>query len=130
METILIQDDDEAITDIVITALNLEGYRACRLAGDHENILEMIRHHQAKLILLDCWLGKQSVKLCSWIKAHFPTVPVIAFSCDNQIGQNFREMGFDAYLAKPFDLQELYSTVREFMPGRSKRQPAEQQLEC
>lgn len=128
METILIQDDDEAIADIVITALSMEGYRACRLAGDDENILEMIRSYQANLIVLDCWLGKQSVKLCNWIKAHVPLVPVIAFSCDSQIGQNFSDMGFDGYLGKPFDLQELYSTGRKFIPSRRKRQPAEQQL--
>jgi DNA-binding response OmpR family regulator len=130
METILIQDDDEAIAEIVITALSMEGYRACRLAGDEENIMEMIRSHHAKLIVLDCWLGKQSVKLCSWIKAHFPGVRVIAFSCDNQAGENFRDLGFDGYLGKPFDLQELYGTVRQFIPVRRKRQPAEQQLEC
>ena len=103
METILIQDADEAIADIVITALRMEGYRACRLTDNHENILEMIRGHRAKLILLDCWLGKQSVRLCGWIKTHFPKLPVVAFSCDNNISQNFSVLGFDGYLAKILD---------------------------
>jgi DNA-binding NtrC family response regulator len=130
METILIQDADEAIADVVITALRMKGYRACRLADSDENILEMIRGHQAKLILLDCWLGKQSVKLCGWIKAHFPELPVVAFSCDNNIRQNFRFLGFDGFLGKPFDLEELYGIVRRFLPRRKKRQPVEQPLDC
>jgi len=130
METILIQDDDETIADVVITALKMEGYRGCRLVDNHENILETIRSQEAKLILLDCWLGKQSVKLCGWIKAHFPKLPVIAFSCDNHISQNFRALGFDGYLGKPFDLHELYGIVRKFIPGHGKRQSVEEQLDC
>lgn len=130
METILIQDDDEAIADVVITALRMKGYRACRLSDNHENILETIRSHRAKLILLDCWLAKQSVKLCGWIKAHFPKLPVVAFSCDNNIHQNFRALGFDDYLGKPFDLEDLYGIVDKFLPGRKERQPMEEQLDC
>jgi DNA-binding NtrC family response regulator len=130
METILIQDADEAIADVVITALRIKGYRACRLSDNHENILETISGHQAKLILLDCWLGKQSVKLCGWIKAHFPELPVVAFSCDSNIIQNFRALGFDAYLGKPFDLEELYRIVGKFLPGPKERQQMTQQLDC
>lgn len=130
METILIQDGDAAIADIVITALRMEGYRACPLTDDQENILEKIRGHRARLILLDCWLGQQSVRLCGWIKAHFPDLPVIAFSCDNNISQNFRVLGFDGYLSKPFDLEELYQVVRKFLPGRKKREHVEAQLDC
>lgn len=130
METILIHDADEAIADIVITALKMEGYHACRLTDDHENILEMIRGHRAKLIMLDCWLGKQSVKLCGWIKAHFSKMPVIAFSCDNNINQNYRLLGFDGYLRKPFDLEELYQIVRKFLPAPKKGRPLEQELDC
>ena len=130
METILIQDADEAVADVVITALRMEGYRACRLAGSHENILETIRGHQAKLLLLDCWMGKQSIKLCGWVKAHFPKLPVVAFSSDKHIRQNFRVLGFDGFLGKPFDLEELYRVVGKFLPGRKKRQPVEQVLDC
>jgi DNA-binding NtrC family response regulator len=130
METILIQDADEAIADIVITALRMNGYRACRLGNNQENILETIRSHQGKLILLDCWLGQQSARLCGWIKAHFPKLPVIAFSCDSNISQNFRLLGFDGYLNKPFDLQDLYRLARKFLPGRKKRQPVETQPDC
>lgn len=121
METILIQDADRAIVDIVIMALRMEGYHACRLTDHHENMLEMIRKHQAKLLILDDWLGKQTVKLCGWIKTHFPKLPVIAFSCDNNISQNYRVLGFDDYLRKPFDLEELYHVVRKFIPQRKTR---------
>jgi DNA-binding response OmpR family regulator len=130
METILIQDADEAIADVVITALSMKGYRACHLSDIHENILETIRSHGAKLILLDCWLGQQSVRLCGWIKAHFPNLPVVAFSCDNNTRENFRVLGFDAYLGKPFELEELYRVVRKFLSGHKKSQLVEAPLDC
>lgn len=126
METILIQDADEAIADIVITALRIEGYHAYRLKDDHESILEMIQGHQARLVLLDSWLMRQSAQLCARIKAHFPKLPVIAFSCDSNLGKNYRASGFDGYLSKPFELKELYRLARKFLPGRNKKQAVEE----
>ncbi|MEZ2336834.1 hypothetical protein AB6735_14425 [Mucilaginibacter sp. RCC_168] len=46
---------------------------------------------------------------------------MIAFSCDNQIDQAYQQLGFDGYLKKPFDLEELYGIVRKYLSRRSKR---------
>jgi hypothetical protein len=39
METILIQESDEAILDIVSTALEMEGYHVCSLSDQHEIVI-------------------------------------------------------------------------------------------
>jgi len=122
METVLIQETDDTTLEVVTVALQMEGYRVCSLTDHDENALEMIRRYRPKLVLLDCWLGHYSGRQIShWIKAHFPRLPVIAFSCDNQIEQEYHKLGFDGYLKKPFDLEVLYQTVRQYLPRRSKR---------
>jgi hypothetical protein len=56
--------------------------------------LDMIRRHHPKLVLLDCWFSNYSRKQISqWIKAYFPCLPVVAFSCDNSIGEQYRQLG-------------------------------------
>lgn len=128
METIMIQDADDAIVYIVSTALKMHGYHVCNLTNQHENILERIRRHRPRLVLLDCWLANHSGKLCQWIKTHYPRLPVVAFSCDDNIDQHFRLLGFDDYLKKPFDLEELYGLVRKFIPAAKKRRPRKREV--
>jgi DNA-binding response OmpR family regulator len=125
METILIQEPDEAIRDIVTTALQMQGYRVCSLTDTNENALEMIRRHHPKVVLLDCWLSDYSAgQVSQWIKAHFPYLPVVAFSCDHRIDGNYRQFGFDDYIKKPFDLELLYQVVKKHLRKRHQRQLA------
>ncbi|MFC0513068.1 response regulator [Mucilaginibacter angelicae] len=114
METILLQESDAAVFDIVSTALEMEGYRVFSLSNQHENALEMVRRHQPGLVLLDYWLRNHSGKLCHWIKSHFPGVHIVVFSSDPGIRQQYHTLGFDGYLNKPFDLEELYAIVKKY----------------
>lgn len=121
METIMIQEANDATLDVVTTALQMEGYRVYSLTDGRENILEMIRRHRPKLVLLDCWLSNYSGRQIShWIKSHFPNLPVIAFSCDNQIDREYHSCGFDGYIKKPFDLETLYKVIKKHIPQRQK----------
>jgi DNA-binding response OmpR family regulator len=130
METILIQESDEAILDIVSTALEMEGYHVCSLSDQHENALEMVRHHRPGLILLDCWLLNHSGQLGHWIKSHFPRLPLVAFSSDPRIAEDYRLLAFDDYLKKPFNLEELYAVVNKFIPSVRKRRHKAARLSC
>lgn len=122
METILIQEANAATLDVVTTALQMEGYKVYSVTDKRENILELIRLHHPKLVLLDCWLGHYSGRQIShWIKSHFPNLPVIAFSCDNEIDREYQQYGFDGYVKKPFDLQTLYNVIKKHVPKYQKR---------
>lgn len=121
METIMIQEANAATLDVVTTALQMEGYKVCSLTDKRENMLELIRRHRPKLVLLDCWLGHYSGRQIShWIKAHFPNLPVIAFSCDNEIDREYQRYGFDGYVKKPFELQTLYDVIKKHVPRHQK----------
>jgi len=124
METIMIQEADPAISDVVTSALQMKGYRVCNLTDSEENVLEMIRRHRPKLVLLNCWLNQYSGRQIShWIKSHFPALPIIAFSCDNQIEQQYHKLGYDDYIKKPFNLNRLYRVVRKYLTGPKKQHP-------
>lgn len=122
METIMVQEADAATLDMVATALQMKGYRVCSLDNSDENVLEMIRRHHPKLVLLDCWLSHNSAgQVSQWIKAHFPRLPVIAFSCDSQIEAKYRQFGFDDYIQKPFNLHKLYQVIRKHLTTHRRR---------
>ena len=121
MDTIIIYEPDEAILDTVITALQMAGYRVHALSDQQENVLKVIKSHGCTLVLLDCWLRNYSGELCLRVKAHFPHLPVIAFSCDSQINEHYRKLGFDDYILKPFDLDQLYQVVRKHLQESEKR---------
>jgi DNA-binding response OmpR family regulator len=125
METILVQETDADTLAVLTVALEMKGYRVCSLSDHQSNVLDMIRRYRPKLVLLDCWLGHHSGRQIShWIKAHFPTLPVIAFSCDNEIDREYRRLGFDGYLKKPFDLDVLYKGIRKYVHQHQKLRPA------
>ena len=114
METIMIQEADGATLDVVATALQMEGYQVCNLTDKNENALDMIRRYRPKIVLLDCWPRSNSAgQLSQWIKAHFPRLPLVAFSCDNQIEEKYSQFGFDDYLKKPFNLNMLYKVIKK-----------------
>lgn len=122
METIMVQETDAATLDVVATALQMKGYRVYSLSDANENALDMIQRYHPKMILLDCWLNNYSAgQVSQWIKAHFPGLPLVAFSCDDHIEEKYRQFGFDDYVKKPFDLNALYRVVQKNLPRHKKR---------
>ena len=117
MKTIMVQETDADTLEVLTFALQMEGYRVCSLTDNDKNTLELIQRYHPRLILLDCWIGHYSGKqLSQWIKAHFPRLPIIAFSCDSQIDKQYRQFGFDDYIRKPFELEVLYKVIRKYLP--------------
>jgi hypothetical protein len=52
------------------------------------------------------------------IKAAFPRLPVLAISCNADIGELYRKYGFDDYIPKSFEIKELILTLRRNFGGR------------
>ncbi len=117
---ILIADDEPHILLMVRKRLENKGYEVLT-APDGEGAEKMIRGQKPDIILLDVMMpGLSGVDLCKRIKADagLKSTPVVLFSAKAQQEdkESGRKAGADAYITKPFDPQELLSTIEEFSP--------------
>ncbi|MBR3221730.1 MAG: response regulator [Kiritimatiellae bacterium] len=112
---VLVVDNDEAI--LKTTAILLKALKLCpRTAHDRHEALAVVRRHatQLRAIILDAHLGGiDTVRLLRAFRIGVPQVPVIVSSgsSEDEIREMFRDHAYDAFLAKPYTLEELKRTV-------------------
>ena len=83
---------------------------------DRREALAVMRRHTSSLraIVLDAHLGGiDTVRLLGAFRVGAPNVPVIVSSgsSEEEIREMFRGHAYDAFLAKPYTLEELKRTV-------------------
>jgi DNA-binding response OmpR family regulator len=119
METIILQETDPAILEIITVALQMENFNVYAVLDPGSNFLELIDELRPHVIMLDYRLnGDSCVKICKEIKARYPHLPVIALSCNHNIHDEYNKYGFDDYIPKPFDLDNLYAILRKYIPNQ------------
>jgi DNA-binding response OmpR family regulator len=117
METIVIQDTDQDILDILYFALKAEGFQVYALNDTGPEFLELIEKAKPHVVALDYRLsGEDCTRLCREIKQRYPHLPVLALSCNTNINEVYSQFGFDGYIPKPFDLDLLYRILRKHIP--------------
>lgn len=115
-ESILVVDDEQAITDFVSYSLSKEGFKV-DVASNGEDALEAAMRKRYDLFVLDIMLpGIDGYELCRRLRAR-TTAPVLFLSArdtelDKVVGL---EIGGDDYLAKPFGVRELIARVRALL---------------
>jgi len=122
METlnpILVVDDDAGIRELISDTLGDEGYVVIS-ASDGVAALLMLEEWQPSLILLDLLMplmdGDEFLRRYRELPGEH--VPVVVFSASgrNRIGRTAAQAEADAFLAKPFDLDDLLGLVTRFAP--------------
>jgi DNA-binding response OmpR family regulator len=114
---ILILDDNEDILEMIKEAMLSEGYEAVSLAAT-DDIIQSLQDSGADMLLIDYLLpGVNGGDLCHQVKAHPATahVPVIMLSAYPRVLNSLGNYGSDAFIAKPFSLEELTDTVRALL---------------
>lgn len=113
MNKILVYDADKDLVDLICMALELEGYQGFGYHDSGIDYTALVRKIKPALVILEFRItGWQMNKWCRCIKAFKKDLPVIALSADHRIGELFGDQGFDAFIAKPFDLEQFYCKVR------------------
>ena len=116
---IILQETDCDILEILKYALQQEHFSIYAVEELDNNFLEMIDQHRPHVIMLDYRLnGDSCIEICQQIKTRYPHLPVIAMSCNYNINDVYDQQGFDDYIAKPFDLDVLYATLRKYIPRK------------
>lgn len=123
-ETILLIEDEPAIADNVLYALQTEGFRTLSAALGRDG-LELLRERSVQLVILDVGLPDGSgFEFCKQIRA-LSNVPVLFLTArgdevDRVVGL---EIGADDYVVKPFSPRELCARVKVIL-RRAAAQPA------
>jgi two-component system catabolic regulation response regulator CreB len=111
--TILVVEDEPAIADTIVYALESEGFRCQRLEAG-AGVVELLDRQPVALVVLDIGLPDMSgVEVCRRIRQRHD-VPVIfltarASEIDRVVGL---ELGADDYVTKPFSPRELAARTK------------------
>ncbi|MFA4991881.1 MAG: response regulator [Candidatus Omnitrophota bacterium] len=113
---ILIVDDEEDIVNILKFRLEANNYSVLS-AFDGQDALERARSERPDLIILDLMLPKlDGYKVCRALKSdeNYKDIPIIIFTAraHEENGEDGGEIKADAYVAKPFEPQELLEKIR------------------
>lgn len=114
-QRILVIDNDQDILDAVNAALTMENY-SVETSPIVEDIFQMIRDKSPDLILIDYLLyGINGGELCHMIKSEPTTshLPVIIFSGYPKVIQSLGTYECDAFISKPFELDEFMAVIRD-----------------
>ncbi|KGF08360.1 ArsR family transcriptional regulator [Tissierellia bacterium S7-1-4] len=112
---IYIVEDDESIRELVLYALNNEGYsgKGCR---DFEEFKAALEEDSPSLVLLDIMLpGKDGISILKWMReGKYKEVPVIMLTAKSAEIDKVRglDLGADDYVTKPFSVLELMARIR------------------
>jgi DNA-binding response OmpR family regulator len=131
MATILIVDDEQPLRELLAEVLESDGHRVL-LAGNGREALSLIVGDHPDLVVSVVMMPLlNGVRLCRHLKAEPATamVPVILMS---SVGPTVAAgAGADAFISKPFDLDEVETVVRTLLvsitkpgtPGDAPREP-------
>jgi two-component system, chemotaxis family, chemotaxis protein CheY len=112
---VLVVDDDESIRELICLALEDEGYEVLT-APEGAAAMEILAKSTPDLILLDTRMpgmnGWEFARLYHQREGH--KAPLIVLSAADDPSGTAEDIGAEGYLAKPFDINDLSSTVRRF----------------
>jgi len=116
IKNILLIEDDPTVRDIICYVLQNAGY-VVTCTAIFEDLKEIAAYHP-DLILIDEWVSKEpGHRLCLKIKAleQMMHTPVIILSTANGIEQIVTDCKANAFVRKPFDLEDLIGKVKELL---------------
>lgn len=115
---ILVVDDDADIRDLLTVIMELEGYQVTSLDCGRD-VLSRVKSNPPDLILLDVMLGDADGRdICKDLKQCPQTkdIPIIIVSATHGIHTMYeKNCGANAYVPKPFEVDELVSTVHKYL---------------
>jgi len=116
MTTVMIIEDDPQMARMLATLLEFEGYRAI-ICSSPEQALECIQETRPDIVVMDFYLGKaRAPGLLRSLREDpaFRGIRVIVVSGDDQEAAA-RAAGADAFLLKPFPMEELIRCIQQFL---------------
>ena len=114
---ILVAEDDRAVRDSLVRALQLEGYTVAS-ANNGAETLEAIRQAEPDVLLLDVSMPiVDGLTVCRVIRSEGSRLPVLMLTARTETSDRVAglDAGADDYLPKPYDLDELLARIRALL---------------
>lgn len=116
---ILIVDDEPDIVEALQVRLEQENYE-CLTACDGNGGLELARVQKPDLIILDIMLPNlDGYKVCRLLKfqKELQRIPIIMLTARDKVEDRLlgEQTGADYYMTKPFSMDELVATIKQFL---------------
>ena len=112
--TVLVVDDDTSILDTVSSILSGEGYDVVSASSGQE-ALDAVTRKRPLLILLDMRMPvMDGWAVARALRGQGISVPIVVMTAAESAQRWADEVGAEGYLAKPFGLDELLTTVERF----------------
>lgn len=111
---VLVVDDNHAILESVAMVLRWNALRVTTLA-ESDNFTQEVQGLNPDLIVLDKSLGwADGCDLCTGLKKNLSMqdIKIIMFSAYHNVHQECLAAGADAFLLKPFDLNDMLGLVK------------------
>lgn len=116
---IVVADDNVDILNLVSKRLTRRGFEV-ETATDGQEALDLVRSSLPDAVVLD-WVMPviQGHEVCAQLKAQqatseIPIVMLTARASDDDVNLGM-QLGADAYMTKPFDIDELAETIRQLV---------------
>lgn len=117
MARILVVDDEQEVVDLLVWLFETEGFEVEGVTVAREALVR-IKEVRPDLVLLDLMMPEISgTIICREIKSdpETATIPVVFLSGHGRLEQETEEAHAEGYIWKPFDLDEVLSSVRLFL---------------
>ena len=111
---VLVVDDDEGLLLSIKATLVSAGLPEPALISDSRNVLDRVREHPFRLILLDLMMPHlNGLEVLEKIKAEFPNTECVIVSASDEVTTAVQAMSLGAsdYLVKPLNSEKLVALV-------------------
>ena len=115
--SVLVVDDEPQVVWMLRFSLEAEGYQTIS-AGDGRDALDQIRRHRPKVVILDIMMPVMDgwsvlEELRTLAAGERPRVVVVSARASTRDREKAIELGADAFVAKPFNVDDLLDVVHE-----------------
>ncbi|MEU5027631.1 response regulator transcription factor [Streptomyces milbemycinicus] len=115
--TVLLAEDDRAIRHALERALTLEGYRVTAVPDGIEAVAAAHRERPDVIVLDVMMPGLDGLQVCRVLRAEGDRTPILMLTARVETADRIEglDAGADDYVAKPFDVDEVFARLRALL---------------
>ena len=113
-QNVLVVDDQQEIRNLMVEVLERRGYQVSTPSDGHDTLTQFALA-RPDLVITDLTMpGLNGYQLCRLIRG-ISSVPVLVMSAQMGAEDKAYRMGADAFIPKPFDLEDLWAEIEDLL---------------